>query len=90
MPFNNNDGIYFKAEGKINESGSSARAQGSAFIVKCLKSLLAAKLEETFVIDQNPDSQTISKNEIDTLFSPFGQSRILVHLDEHRHMYIPD
>ena len=67
LPFNNNDGNHFKAKGKI--CASSAREQGSAFIVKCLKSLLAAKLGETFVIDQNPDSQTISKNEIETLFS---------------------
>jgi hypothetical protein len=92
LSFNNNGGNHFVARGEISNYDLDARQQGAAFMLNCLKHLLdATKLDETYiVIDKKPFSIERTVKDVKTLFSLFGQSNILVHLDEHRSMCRPE
>ena len=90
LAFANNSRNYFRVSTNyISKDTDIARRQGAELMFHCLESLLYGKIAGLVNVDEDPIAIQDTINKIKILFSQFGQSRILVHVDEHRQMARP-
>ena len=96
IAFHNNDSRSFVSDNDLYKNELLAEFQGAAFIVECVKNILADQeikgKKSTIKIDMDEESlrKYDSQKEIDEILSKLSsgerQAKILFHVDEHRKM----